>query len=353
VNAKHRAGKIITIVMMAILFSVFALDIMTVLLCNQYERRYPVTQETFAGYPAGADRGSAEASDGQAAGQGNKIHFLNTDNSDCILLESGGRFAMVDSGWGSNNPRKSARREGYEQRVIDYLKKVAAGLDGKVTLDFILCTHYHYDHAGGFSGILRDPDITVKTCYLRSLQTTNQHEYEIESWDIDSIHREVVAAAEERGFPIEEHPPAEPFAFGDMTLRFLNLDSYENPKYKGENDNSVLTLITCGGTKALLAADASNLHGMESRLAPEIGRVDLLKLCHHGYAMSNSMRLLRALRPKVGIVTNGLGQIYPNVKWNLTMVSHTSVFSTVKENGVIATLSPNGGITLTGNLHER
>ena len=61
--------------------------------------------------------------------------------------------------------------------------------------------------------------------------------------------------------------------------------------------------------------------------------------------------LLRATRPKLAIVTNGIGQVYPDVRWKLTLISRTPIFSTVHENGVIVTLSVDGNINLTRNLH--
>jgi beta-lactamase superfamily II metal-dependent hydrolase len=75
--------KIATVIIMTIMFSVFILDIITVVLCNKYEDRYEITAETFA-----------------SAGTADRIHFLNTGNSDSILIESNGHFALVDSGEG-------------------------------------------------------------------------------------------------------------------------------------------------------------------------------------------------------------------------------------------------------------
>ena len=56
--------------------------------------------------------------------------------------------------------------------------------------------------------------------------------------------------------------------------------------------------------------------------------------------------------PKVAVVTNGLGKIYPNVKWNLTMISHTSTYSTFKETGIVVTVDDSGGMTLTNNINS-
>ena len=82
-----------------------------------------------------------------------------------------------------------------------------------------------------------------------------------------------------------------------------------------------------------------------------IGDVDLLKIGHHGYFGSSSASFLRKLKPEIAIVTNQLGKIYPNVKWNLTMISKVSLYATYDNNGIIASFTDSGDIVLTKNIH--
>ncbi|MDR0531632.1 MAG: MBL fold metallo-hydrolase [Oscillospiraceae bacterium] len=340
-NRGRAAKKIATIIVMGGMVLIFLFDITVNLLCNHYERRWLVRAEDFRSIGAGASR----------------LHFLNVDNADCILLESAGHFALIDSGWGSDNPIASARRPGYEARVLAYLKQVAADRAGRVTLDFILPTHYHYDHAGGFPAILSDPAVTVKEVFLKPLGDQNQFRYELDDWGIGENRQRIADIAAARGFPVVETLPDKPFALGDMTLQLLNLDSHDDPRLKGENDNSVVTLVRVFGRTALLTGDITAPHGLEKKIARETapllpgGRLDLLKLPHHGYSLSTSVAFLRRLRPKMGIVTNGLGQIYPNVKWNVALAARMPVYSTARENGVIVTILPTGNLSLSGNLH--
>jgi len=253
-----QARVIATYVVVGGMVLIFLFDIAVTLLSNHYARRYPV------------ERYSA-AREEYASGAGARIHFLNTGNSDCVLLESGGRFALVDSGWGSENPIAQARRPGHEQRVLDYLKRVAAGEDGTVTLDFVLPTHYHYDHAGGFLLILSDPAIHVNTVYLSPREGQAP-------WYVPEIRQGIEETALARGFTLEEELPTEPFLLGEMTVQFLNTEE----KQHGENDNSVVALLTYGDFRALLAGDITARWGLEKEIAQAAGPVDLLKLPHHG-----------------------------------------------------------------------
>ncbi|MCR4614929.1 MAG: hypothetical protein K5756_02115 [Clostridiales bacterium] len=329
-----KISKIATFVVMFIMISVFILDIVTVLLCNKYEKTYQLTAETFDG-GFGAD----------------KIHFLNTNNSDAILLESDGHFGLIDSGEGSNNPNLKARTDGFEDKIISYLKKTAGDSEGRVHLDFVLATHYHYDHIGGFQSILRDEYVYVERAYFRRLSEGLLRDYEKGSWQIPQLYAELIDTVKERGIELVQDLPKEPFKFGSFTLQFFNTDVVTDPQFKGDNDDSVGVKVTKGDRSAFLSADISNAHGLEKKLADSIGEVDILKLGHHGYAGASSAGFVRTLRPKIAIVTNWLGKIYPNVKWNLTMYSHSAIYSTVKCDGIAACFTDEGEIRLTTHLH--
>jgi len=336
-----RARNIATIIVVGGMVLIFLFDIAVNVWAGLLERRYPLLPETFDFIGDG----------------GSRVHFLNTGNSDCILLESRGRFALVDSGWGSENPIEASRRPGYEERVLRYLKRVAADETGAVTLDFILSTHYHYDHAGGFPAVMADPAIHVNEVYLRPLNTANRRYFE-RNWDLGVTRGRIEGAARARGFPIVEELPDKPFLLGGMTIQFFNLDSYENPRLKGENDNSVVVLITVHGRSVLLAGDISASTGLEQQIARQIKEgmgdaftLDILKIPHHGYTLSTSIAFLNALRPKIAIVTNDLGKIYPNVKWNLALASKSTTISSVHENGVIVAFATDGKISLCAGIH--
>jgi len=342
-HSSTRAKKIATVIVVGGMLFIFLFDIAVNLLIKTQEARYPLQAESFDFIGDG----------------GNRIHFLNTGNSDCVLLESGGQFALIDSGWGSDNPIKASRKPGYEQRVLEYLKRVAADETGTVTLAFVLPSHYHYDHAGGFPGIFADPAINVEQVYLHPL-LPKQRIFE-RHWNIPGIRQSLEEVSTARGFPIAETLPDKPFRLGAMTLQFFNTGPQENLSLRGENDNSIVTLITVqgqiAGQTALLTGDITANSGLEKQIAVQVSKaiggapLDLLKIPHHGYAMSTSAGFLAALKPKAAVVTNDLGRIYPNVKWNLALVSKTATISSVYENGVIAHFGSDGKCYLTTSLH--
>jgi len=287
------------------------------------------------------------------AGEANKdrIHFLKTGTSDAIIIESDGHFAMVDGGEDTDNPRNFSGLElpGYEQEVLGYLKKYCADERGKVHLDFVLGTHAHSDHIGGFDTIVSDPDVTVDRAYLKEYDSSKIEEYETKEWDNQEVYDQMVNALRERNVPVIV-PDSEPFTLGNFTVKIMNTVDPENSERVGENDNSLGVLLEKNGTKIFLAGDINNYTGDETRLAPEIGKVNMLKLGHHGYAGSSTDDLISALLPDTCVITNNKpGDM--NVLANIIKITRNDkVYVTGIENGVLAVVGDGGNIDYYGSI---
>ncbi len=330
---KRDAKKIVTWIVVPLMLAIFLLDIITVVLGNRYARRYDVTKENFT-METGDDR----------------IHFLNTGNSDAILLESNGKFALIDAGEGSRNPRKSVAYQGYEQRVVNYLKSVAANPEGKVELEFVLGTHSHYDHIGAFEAVISDSNIFIARAYFKEFDREIAKDYEVESWHVNEVYKSTIAALNAREVVVMSDIPQK-MTFGDFKLEFFNRETPAELKGEGENAASIGIKVIKGEKTAFLASDITKSCGLEQIYGDEIGNIDLLKAGHHGYFGSSSSGFLKKLNPEIIIVTNYLGKVYPNVKWNFTMVAKAPFYSTADRNGIIATFTDDNQILLTDNIH--
>ena len=332
-DKKKLARVIATWVVTSVMLSVFILDIIVVALGNKYVNQTPISNELFD-YENGDDR----------------IHFLNTANSDCIILESNGKFALIDSGEGNENPRRKTEYKGYRDEVISYIKKVASDEKGFVNFEFILGTHIHYDHAGNFEAIFKDKKIYAEKAYFKKFNEKVATELDADDWGNKATYEKIIKALERKSIPVISNLPDTEFTFGDFTLRFINTETPKEVYGKGENASSVGVIVKKGEKSAFLAADFTNDSGLEDIYAEEIGDIDLLKIGHHGYYGSSSKSFLKVLKPEITIVTNHLGKIYPNVKWNLTMVAKAPTFSTAHRNGIIASFTDNNEIVLTQDI---
>lgn len=281
-----------------------------------------------------------------------RIHFLSTAGSDCMLIESNGKFALVDSAEDTDNPtgREGLVFEGHEDKIIDYLLAHAADENGNVTLEWVLGTHAHSDHIGGFDSIILHEKITVKKAFLKTYNEQYIGVYERKAWDNVEVWQQMMDACQAKGVEVVSVLPAEPWQFEGFTVQFFNAD----PVTKwtpGENENSVGTKLTCGGKSAFLAADMNHYTGVERRVAKEVGKVDLLKVAHHGYTLSSSRTFLKTLSPDISIVTNRTaGNIAAAVRKRLERVAESEIYTTGDYDGIIADFTADG-IKLYSGIH--
>lgn len=281
---------------------------------------------------------------------GNKIHFLNTESGDCIILESEGHLAMIDCAEDSDNPRGFADLElkGFEERVLKYVKDNFADANGKVHFDFILGTHSHSDHIGGFDTLLADEDITVGKAYLKEYQPYYIKEQEVVEWDNEEVYNQMLTAINARGIELVQDIPTEEFNLGTYTLRFLNVQAPTETGI-GENENAVALFVKDGDKKILLMADVNYLDGDEQAISKEIGKVDLLKIGHHGYGYSTGTPFLSRTQPKIAIYTNYRNNATITVRFRVTLNARSSQYGTADYNGIIAVIGEE--IKLYNNIH--
>lgn len=272
-----------------------------------------------------------------------RIHFLNTGHSDCIILESQGKIAMIDAAEDTEYPpnKPHLNLKGYEDQVVDYLLKNFSDSEGKVNIEFVMGTHAHSDHIGGFDTVINHPDINVKTAYLKPYHEENIFFYERKSWDNVEVYTQMLDAIKANSVELIESFDRQKVKLGDFEIEFLN-GTYRKRRIKfGENINSVVAVVKIGKYKSVLAGDLNYKDGDEKRLAPQIGKVDLLKVGHHGYVGSTSAFWIKSLMPKYAIVCNWSKAIYPDVRLKLEHISKSQIIATADVNGVIVEFSDN------------
>lgn len=281
-----------------------------------------------------------------------RIHFLDTGPSDAILLESDGKFALVDAGEDTDNPRGFAdlNLPGYEDKVVEYLKRVATGADGKVTLEFVVGTHAHSDHLGGFDTVISDPDIVVKEAYLKEYDATRISTDEVEDWDNTEVYEQMLAACDARGVRVISDLANREIRLGKFNITIYNGAVADYGERVGENDNSLALLITDGRYKALLMGDVNFNHGVEKNIGRAVGKVDLLKVGHHGNLWSTGTSFLSATKPDTAIFTNVENGAAFSVKFRLAMTAGSAMFSTGGFGGIIAAMEKDG-IKLYSDIH--
>ena len=191
------------------------------------------------------------------------------------LLHSRGSTALVDCG-----THYCLRGSG--AAVVDAMR-----LYGWETLDYVVLTHYHVDHAGGMDELLAR--MRVGTLLLPRA-----------SDDETALHDEVIALAQQYGVIVR---------YVDKVTRVeLGLSSITAypPLTMGETNEEGLTVLCSAGEFDLLVtgdmSSASERLLIERHALPDI---EVLLVGHHGSKYSTSDDLLREVMPEVGIISVG------------------------------------------------
>ena len=160
----------------------------------------------------------ADQSQTEAASADTHIHILPFAGTDAIVLESNGRFGIVDSGEDSDYPDGSDPRyplrpgivkgSGVEDAVVAYLKNLGVNTGN---LEFYLGTHTHSDHIGSADEIIRE--FRPQRVYLAEYQDSFISD-EARLWDNQYVYDRAIAAAKETGAiliqNLDPNAPVEP-----------------------------------------------------------------------------------------------------------------------------------------------
>jgi len=233
---------------------------------------------TWASVFAGATRRLPDSA------RGLTLHFLDVGQGDAAAIRTpGGRWILVDAG------PADGRTDAGRRVVAPFL-----GRQGASALALAILSHAHADHLGGLQAILdREPVGEV----LEPGRLNEEKEYLalLDRLEQDRIPWRVVRDStrfELDGVRFTVLHPAASWAGWEEDL----------------NEDSAVLLVEYGGFRALFAGDAGL--PAESRLRGRVGRVDLLKVGHHGSRWATGEAWLDELRPKVAIISSGRGNRY-------------------------------------------
>lgn len=237
-----------------------------------------------------------------------RIHFLPVGGGDAILLESNGRFALIDGGEDYSNfedPNQiKVDATSYDTKVKDYLKKTITNTivsegQKKYVLDFVIATHPHSDHIGVQREIVKDSTFQIGAAYIKDYGANYGDGYFKNAYPDGSVEYEwdnryqykylmqaLEAKLEKKNIHKTLNELSEIITLGNMKLKFYNTVRHYEAKNMNENEQSLVTTVTYNNTTALLTSDLDNQHKQEDHLIAALKadgvKVDILKLIHHG-----------------------------------------------------------------------
>ena len=268
-----------------------------------------------------------------------KIHFINIEMGDSILIESNGKYGLIDVGNPSNTGDSNFDvATGSGTTVLNYLNKV-----GVKHLEFIIGSHAHSDHIGGIQELVKKSNLVDKNTTFIYKQVYRDNSpygeiilseasrfsnigYDWKSTAFLDIAKNSMSSKGATLLETSSHNSSSmsklsasyvknndkwmdyiTFQMGDLNFKIYNLYQYTESSggrnYIDLNSNSLVTIVTSSnGKKVWLSGDLNVRSDYEKYYATRIGKVDVLKANHHGHAYSNSYSLMTNTKPSYFII---------------------------------------------------
>ena len=281
----------------------------------------------------------------EPVGANSKIHFIGIGvNNDAILIESNGRYGMVDSG------EKEDRTDGLigcTAQVVHYLK-----MHGVKQLDFYIATHAHSDHIGNAESILRE--FPTKKVYIGKYN--DEYIYEKKNrWDNQQIYDNLVKTAKETGAELIQDFDSTntKFSLGDLRIQIYNYERKVDQNGNriavwDDNVNSLITLVKSGDNTVLLTGD--DTPASFAMLPDDVKNVTVLKLAHHGDPHNNTIEILEKMNPQISIQTGSTDHLSKE-EYEFLTCGGRKYFSTLADQASVIVEFPINGSEKSVNVY--
>lgn len=232
-----------------------------------------------------------------------RVHFIDIGDGLCVLVESNGKFALIDTGKLGTAINKGS---------LEYIKSL-----GVEDIDYFIITHHHSDHNGECERFLNN--FNVKNVYTRQPDWSKMPAVETQ-WQtkvyFDRFYNKLKSQGKNFITPTERQTL---WMSDECALEIFNTNFNNYAEY---NDLSFGVLVRVGSRRLFIAGDIS--YNAEASLRGRVGKVDYLCGGHHAYNTSNSDAWLDELSPTTCIFTS------ENIKGS----SQSTVVNRVKSHGI-------------------
>ena len=244
------------------------------------------------------------------------VTFIDVGQGDASLIQCDGENMLIDGG----TPDQS-------QKIYAILIE-----KGITDLKYIVCTHTHSDHAGGLSGALQ-----AATCQQALTTVTTS---------TNETFTTFLTQCDKHNVPIVVPQVGDQYSLGTASFQILGPTDMEEAM--DENDKSLVLRMSYGDTSFLFTGDAEQ---EEQQLLMyndyEDLKADVLKADHHGSSNGASYAWIKAVQPKITVISCGQGNSYghPHEETlNLLKQYGSAVYRTDLQGDIVIT---SDGTTLT------
>lgn len=204
-----------------------------------------------------------------------EITFLDVGQGDSIVIEHKNKVVIIDGGIN-------------KRELENYLN-----FKGITKIDMIIGTHTDKDHIGGLIEIIGKKKIDNFILPL------------VDFKDTDNNYNDLILALNETNINLLYVRANDKLNFGDLDITVLNPFK---TTYNNKNDSSVVLKVVYKDISFLFTGD---IEKEEFELIKKFNLTsDILKLSHHGSKTSNSLEFIKAVSPKIAVVSSKKNNSY-------------------------------------------
>ncbi len=226
------------------------------------------------------------------------VCFIDVGQSDCTLIKTpSGKHMVIDAGTGDA-----------KYKIFDYLTN-----NGVKEIEYCVFTHPHEDHIGSAETVIQN--FTVNNALLTSKTGPTA--------TFERLVDALTQSKKEHDTKILMPRVGEIYELDkDVYFTILSADG-DN---EDANNSSIALKLTYGNTSFLFTGDAEKSVEEQILYSGADISADVFKCGHHGSSTSNSKNFIRAVSPKIAVVSCGLDNSYGH--------PHREVLSIMSEVGV-------------------
>lgn len=206
------------------------------------------------------------------------ISFIDVGQGDAVLIQSNGRFALIDTGESDSNIVRTLKRKGIKG------------------FDAVILSHFHSDHCDAFYDIANS--FIIENAVLPKPSGIDESAVE--------YSKDITVLCDKKSIKTHNAKQGMVITVGEINLTVLYCDTTSEE----ENNRSLIVMAEYKDNRFLFTGDAEE--NIEEKLLSSNIDIDcdVLKAGHHGSSTSNTVEFLKKCSPEYIVISVGKNNSY-------------------------------------------
>ena len=240
------------------------------------------------------------------------VYFYDVGQGDSSLIVSNHKLIMIDTGGRESYVKEEWMKKKdyfYTDSIIKHIKSL-----GYSSISTLLISHGDFDHMGEA---------------IHLIENINVEKVIFNCGEFDDLENNLIKELDKK--KIHYYSCLKELNVNNDKLYFLQTKEYDN-----ENDNSNVVIFKLNGMNFMFMGDASVETEKELLNKYNLGKIDILKVGHHGSKTSSSDSFINRINPKYSIISVGKNNRYghPN-KEVLENLKNTKIYRTDQDGSIM------------------